>query len=36
LLGCLIAGPGEGVDLALLIARDLGDDMGGGAEAVDA
>ncbi len=31
-----VAAPGEGEDLAALMARDLGDDMGGGAEAVDA
>ncbi len=36
MLGRFIAGPGEGVDLALLIARYLGDDMCGGAEAIDA
>ena len=32
--GDVIAGAGEGVDFALLIFGDLGDDMGGGAEAV--
>ena len=30
-----IARPGKGVDLAVLIFRDLGDDVGGGAKAID-
>ena len=35
-LGCIIARPAEGVDFALLIFCHLGNDMGGGAETVDA
>ncbi len=36
MLGRIVAGPGEGENLPALMARHLGDDMGGGAEAVDA
>ena len=35
-LGCRVAGAGEGEQLAALVARDLRHDVGGGAEAVDA
>src|SRR6202007_269549 len=35
-LRVVIAGPGEGMDAAALPDRDLGEDVGGGAEAVDA
>ena len=36
MLGRRVARPGEGEDLPPLMTRDLSDDMGRGAEAVDA
>ena len=35
-LPCGVAGPGEGVDLPALVPGDLGQDVGGGAEAIKA